>query len=89
MFGLSVYLMVARFKSRQDWTWPLFYYLFVVVFHQAYPGKLPVWAVYVGVVAALLIRFEFLTPKVNNVVRILEFLILSVLAYSFFSAVTT
>ncbi|MBK5291757.1 MAG: hypothetical protein JJE04_08800 [Acidobacteriia bacterium] len=89
MFGLTVYLMVARFKSRQDWIWPLFYYLFLVIYHQSFPGKLHPWVVYLGVVTALLIRFEFLPPRLNNAVRTIEFLGLSFLAYSFFRAVST
>ena len=89
MFGFTIYLMVARFKSRQDWTWPLIYYLILVIYHQAFPGRLPVVVVYAGVVSALLIRFEFLTPKVTGAVRVIEFIGLSAIAYSLFEAVST
>jgi hypothetical protein len=87
MFGFTVYLMVARFKSRQDWTWPLFYYLFLFVYFQAFPGSLNPLAVYAGVVCALLIRFEFLSKKVTTSLRVVEMGVLCYLAYAFLSLV--
>ncbi|MBM3812166.1 MAG: hypothetical protein FJW20_11105 [Acidimicrobiia bacterium] len=88
MFGFTVYLMVVRFRTRRDWNLPLIYYLFVVAYHQAFPERLLAYAIYTGVVIALVIRFEFLPKKLEGVLRFLDISILTFLAYSFLTLVT-
>jgi hypothetical protein len=81
MFTMTLYVMVGRLRVRSDASWPLFYYLFLVLYHQAVPGKLEPWAVYSGVVCALFIRFEFLNKKLSKLIGGCELVILFYVAW--------
>jgi hypothetical protein len=81
MLGLTLWLLIGRFKSRPDSNWPLFYYLLLVAYHQALPGRLNPYAIYTGVVAALFIRFEFMGGWLGYLLRGVELAVLLYLGY--------
>jgi hypothetical protein len=81
LIGLTVWLVVGRFKARADSNWPLFYYIGLVFYHQAYPGRLNPYVILTGVIAALFIRFEFMGGWIGYLLRGIE---LGVLAYILF-----
>jgi hypothetical protein len=74
-FGLTVatvWLAVMRSRMRLDNSWPLFFYLGLVVYLNSVELVLNAYVVYVAVVSALLLRFEFMNERVVFLVRILE-----------------
>lgn len=68
----SVWLIMARFKIRQDSIWPFVYYALLVVFHQAMQGLLAPLPIYIAVVCALFLRFEFMSKAFRWVFRLAE-----------------
>ncbi len=84
MVILTVWTVVTRFRFRSDANWPLLYYLFVVIYHQWSPGKLNPWVIYVGVIGALLLRFEFMGGAFLKFIRVVEVIVLLILTWSFF-----
>jgi hypothetical protein len=58
---LAAWTLVVRYRARPDTNWPLIFYLLLVLYHQATPGGLNSFAIYVGVVSALFLRFEFMS----------------------------
>jgi hypothetical protein len=89
MFGFTVYMIVARFRMRRDWNGPLIYYLIAVIYHQSMPGRIPPPLLYTGVVAALLIRFEFLPKTLVKIIQAVDLGILGFLTYIFLALVAT
>jgi len=74
--GLTVWLFVARFRTRLDSNWPLFYYLGLVIYGHLFPGNLdPAW-IYAGVVSALFLRFEFMGGWFLKLIRGVELIVL-------------
>lgn len=74
-FGLTVatvWLAIMRPRMRLDNSWPLFYYFGLVVYLNGIELVLNAYVVYVAVVCALLLRFEFMNERVVFLVRIVE-----------------
>jgi hypothetical protein len=65
-----------RYRKTVENNWPLFYYLGIVVYLKAFDGSLEPLAVYVGMVAALFLRFEFLGGFILKSVKVVDLLIL-------------
>ena len=75
--GFTIWLAIARGRMRLENNWPLFYYGGLVIFQKRYPETLaPIW-VYIGVVNALFLRFEFVGGWVIKVLRAVELIILA------------
>lgn len=68
----TVWLGVSRLRLRLDNNWPLVYYFAAVVFLNSYPLVLNPYVVYVAVICALLLRFEFMNERLIALVRIIE-----------------
>lgn len=88
-FGLTVstvWLAIMRPRMRLDNSWPLFYYLGLVVYQNGLELVLNPYVVYVAVICALLLRFEFMNERVVFFVRILELGALAHIAWRLVSA---
>ncbi len=72
MLVFTGWLIGARFKIRQDSNWPFVYYAVLVFFHQAMPGVLSPLPIYIAVVCALFMRFEFLSNPFHILFRLAE-----------------
>lgn len=68
----TIWLAATRFRLRLENNWPLFYYFAAVVHLNMYVGILNPYVVYVAVICALLLRFEFLNERVVALVRLVE-----------------
>jgi hypothetical protein len=68
----TVWLAIARFQTKPDTSWPLVYYFTLVVYLNTYDLVLNPNVVYVAVVCALLLRFEFMNSRIVFFVRIIE-----------------
>ena len=76
VMGLTIWLAWARFSMRSESNWPLFYYLAVVGYFKTFDGALNPYWVYVGVVNALFLRFEFLGGLAEKIPRFVEMVFL-------------
>lgn len=72
MLIFTGWLIGARFKLRNDSNWPFVYYALLVVFHQALPGVLSSLPIYIAVVCALFLRFEFMSKGFLVLFRLTE-----------------
>ena len=69
---LLAWVLASRFSGRFDPSWQLLVWALVVVFSNIYEGAVHPTVVYIGVVCALLLRFEFMGGWVLKVVRFIE-----------------
>ena len=70
--AFTVWLFVARGRMALESNWPLFYYL-AMVFYQKSGGRfIDANFIYAGVVCAMMIRFEFMSPGVVKIFRVIE-----------------
>jgi len=77
VLALTLWLAYTRPRIAPENSWPLFYYLGLVVYQKAFPDLLAAGVVYGGVVCAMLIRFEFMADKVMKFIRVLETIVLA------------
>lgn len=75
--------LLARARARPDTNLPLIYFLFVFLYHLAYPGKIEPNSIYAGVICSLFLRFEFMRGWVSRALQIGEAIVLIYLAYTF------
>ncbi|MDP2998525.1 MAG: hypothetical protein AAB654_07135 [Acidobacteriota bacterium] len=81
LMGLTVWLGVSRQNTKLGTNWPLFYYVFLVGYLKVFEGSLDPYMVYVGVVSALFLRFEFIGGWFLKFVRGTELFILAYVIY--------
>ena len=67
--GVVLYL---RFAGRPDSNWPLFYYAALLAYLYHFEGVLDARFVYAGLIAALVLRFEYLAGYLWVGLRTLE-----------------
>ena len=72
MLIFTGWLVGARFKIRTDSNWPFIYYAVEVFFHQGMPGVLAPLPIYIAVVCALFLRFEFMSDPFRGLFRVAE-----------------
>ena len=80
----TAWLALARFSNRPGNNWPLLYYFALVAYLNTYDLVLTAPVVYVAVVCALLLRFEFMNARIVFFVRIVEVCALLHIGYSLF-----
>ena len=69
---LTVWVLWTRYRTQLENNWPLFYYIALVAYTKKFEESIsPNW-VFVCVVMALLLRFEFLGGKVLQLVKLIE-----------------
>ncbi|MGJ5819221.1 hypothetical protein [Paludibaculum fermentans] len=88
-FGLlmgAIWIGMSRFSMRLENSWPLLFYLVLVTYLNSYDQVLNPYVVYVAVICALFIRFEFMNERVVFFVRVLE---VATLAHIGFRLLTT
>jgi hypothetical protein len=72
---LTLWMMRARFTSRIDTSWPIVYYMFLVIFVRANEGEFNNYWIFAGVVCALFMRYEFMAGPILKVFRAVEFIV--------------
>ena len=76
MVAITVWLIYNRQRGRLDSNWPLFYYVALVMFSWRFRDVLHPSMVFIGVVAGLLLRFEFMGGPILIAVRTVELICL-------------
>jgi hypothetical protein len=72
MFGLTVWVIWTRHRTQLENNWPLFYYITLVLYSNKFEEAINPGIVFVTVVMALLLRFEFLGGWLLQAVKVLE-----------------
>ena len=75
MIGLTLWVMRARFTSRTETPWPMFYYAFLVIFVRSNEGEFNNYLILAGVLCALFLRYEFMSGFILKIFRTGEFLV--------------
>lgn len=84
---LLAWVLASRFSGRFDLSWQLLVWALVLVFSNVYRGVMHPAAVYVGVVCALLLRFEFMGGWVLKLIRFVESVAILLLLWQLFLVV--
>jgi hypothetical protein len=85
--GLTLWLLMTRFRQAGEVTWPIFYYFGLIALANYLPGQFNLNFVYAGLIFALLLRFEFMNRTVTKVVRFSEAILLLYFAWRAWIAV--
>ena len=72
LMGLLAAVLVSRFTGRLDRSWPLIVWALLVVIANSYEGAIYPIVIYVGVICALFLRFEFMGGFVLKAIRLIE-----------------
>lgn len=72
LLALTVWILYIRHRTRPDTNWPLFYFAAVVAYIRKFDNVIPDWVVFTGVIAALLLRFEFMGGPILKLVKAIE-----------------
>jgi len=75
--GMTIWLAVVRGRLRMENNWPLIYYLLLVLYQKRYPDNIAPIGVYIGVVNALFLRFEFVGGIMVKILRAIEIMVLA------------
>ena len=85
LLALTLGVLYFRYSvSTLDSNWPLVYYAFAVLHLQLYPEGLNSAFVFTAVLAAMTLRFEFMSGRIVKVVQTIEVLCLVYTAYRLF-----
>ena len=74
MMVLTIWIATARWKLPSESNWPLLFFIGLVVYQKMYPEVVDSYPIFIGIVCAGMIRFEFMNPRFVNVVRWVELL---------------
>ncbi len=72
VLAITIWVLVIRYRTRPDNNWPLFYYIALVAYTKKFEDIIDPGFVFVAVVGALLLRFEFMSGWVLKVVMYIE-----------------
>lgn len=84
--GCSSILVFARLRGLADNSWPLIYYIGIVAYSMLFPGHLESRYIYLGSVAALFLRFEFMGGAFLKFIKLVDFLTLLYFLYALATA---
>lgn len=88
LFMMTIGLILFRYNSpKTDSNWPLVYYTLAVLHFQMYEGGLNSQLLFSSVIAAMLLRFEFLAGWPLKVIHMAEYILLALIAYQLFDIV--
>lgn len=77
----ATWIAFMRFRMKPDSSWPLIFYLVLVVYSNQFGRAIPPYVLYIAVVAGLLLRFEFMNERLILFVKVIEVTCLVVIAY--------
>ncbi len=85
---MTVGLILFRYNSpKTESNWPLVYYALAVLHFQMFEGGLDSRILFSAVIAAMLLRFEFMAGWPLKVIHTAEYILLAILAYQLFNIV--
>ena len=85
----TIWVAYARFHSRLDSTWPLLYYTVLMLYWRNVDGSFDSYWMYVGLISALLLRFEFLGGLPLKFIRAAEVVFFGYIVWRFLGLLLT
>ena len=82
MIVVTILLAYKRPKMAPESNWPLLYFIALVVYEKMYMDAMNPYPIFIGVVCAGMIRFEFMNPRLMKYFRWIELLILAFVVWS-------
>lgn len=88
LFLMTFGLIIFRYNSLStESNWPLVYYALAVTHFQLFEGGLDSRILFSAIIAAMLLRFEFLAGWPLKVIHVAEYILLALIAYRLFDIV--
>lgn len=82
LIALTIGVIYFRYATTvTESNWPLVYYFFAVLHMQLYPDGLAREVVFAAILAAMFIRFEFLSGAFLKAIQIAEYICLLLIGY--------
>jgi hypothetical protein len=78
----TIILVYMRPKIPSDSNWPLLYFIGLVVYQKMYEDLMNPYPIFIGVLCAGMIRFEFMNTRFVKYCRWLELLMLTYVIWS-------
>ena len=75
-------VIFGRFRLRLDSSWPLLFYLALVAYSNKFDRVMNPYVLYVAVVCALLLRFEFMNDRIVFFIKVIEVVALAVIGFN-------
>ena len=76
MIAVTILLACLRPRMAPESNWPLLYFVALVVYQKMYMDAMNPYPIFMGVVCAAMIRFEFMNPKFVRYFRWIELVML-------------
>lgn len=77
----ATWIAFMRFRMKPDSSWPLIFYLVLVIYSNQFGQAIPPFVLYLSVVCGLLLRFEFMNERLILFVKVIEVACLVMIAY--------
>ena len=74
MMVITTWIAAARWKLPSESNWPLLFFIGLVIYQKMYPEVVDSYPIFIGIVCAGMIRFEFMNSRFVNVIRWVELL---------------
>jgi hypothetical protein len=88
LFLMTIGLIFFRYNTlTHDSNWPLVYYALAVTHFQMFEDGLDSNVLFSAIIAAMLLRFEFMAGWPLKVVQMAEYVLLTLIAYRLFDIV--
>ncbi len=78
----ATWISFMRFRMKAESSWPMVFYLVLVLYSNQYNQAVPAYVIYVSVICALLLRFEFLNERLVAFVKVIEIICLVIIGYA-------
>jgi hypothetical protein len=87
LMGMSIGMIYFRYSSKSlETNWPIVYYALTVIHLQLYEGGLAPNFVFTGIIAAALLRFEFMAGWFLKAIQFLEYACLGCSSFERYSS---
>lgn len=82
LLGMTLGVIYFRYSAKEtNSNWPLVYYALALIHHSLFPEGLPDNVLYGSVIAAALLRFEFMSGWFLRLIHAVEYICLVYLGY--------
>jgi hypothetical protein len=77
LVAFALFVIYVRMKNWLDSNIPVFFYLALLFYMRAVEGDVPDWLILTGFGLTLVLRFEFMNPRVTKTVKFFEYFALA------------
>ncbi len=81
LFFGALFAIYLLFRKRQESNLPVVYYCVMIGYTSFLEGRLSPWIVVIGLIVALLLRFEFMNDTLTKIVKASQYSLLLFIIY--------